>query len=292
MSFLKNKILRIFLVILAAVVLMASVATYGENPVQRAAYTIMSPMFRAGSMVVTPVRKFVKSVKNAADYEKQIEELKAQVNLLEARSKTRDEYISENERLKELLDIKEGKMQHYNTVTARVVSYEPNSWYDTVMLSRGTKDGIEKDDIVINALGVVGRVSDAGTNWAKVSTILNISNSVGVKLARTEDIGIVSGDAGLAEDRNCRLEYMSNEKNLIVGDILLTSGLSGIYPSNLSVGKVVEIKSDSAGNLSYAVVAPSVDFSALYEVLVITDAENAVIATPTPEPTPDATPVA
>lgn len=274
MSFLKNKIIRIFLGILVAIIFMASIATHGDNPIQKAANTIMTPLFSLGSYVVTPIRKFVDNVKNASGYEKEIESLKAKVNLLEAQSKTREEYIEENERLKELLDIKDGMMKNYETVTARVVSYEPNSWYDTVMINKGKKHGIDKEDIVINTLGVVGKVTQVGPNWARLSTILNISNSVGVKLARTGDIGVVSGDAALAEDKNCKLEYLSNEKNLIVGDILLTSGLSGIYPPDLSVGKIIDIKSDSAGNLSYAQVEPSVDFSALYEVLVIVNAED------------------
>lgn len=274
MSFLKNKIIRIFLGILVAIIFMTSIATHGDNPIQKAANTIMTPLFSLGSYVVTPIRKFVDNVKNASGYEKEIESLKAKVNLLEAQSKTREEYIEENERLKELLDIKDGMMKNYETVTARVVSYEPNSWYDTVMINKGKKHGIDKEDIVINTLGVVGKVTEVGPNWARLSTILNISNSVGVKLARTGDIGVVSGDAALAEDKNCKLEYLSNEKNLIVGDILLTSGLSGIYPPDLSVGKIIDIKSDSAGNLSYAQVEPSVDFSALYEVLVIVNAED------------------
>ncbi len=269
MSFLRNKFVKTMLVLVAAVVVLAALAHFGNNPVQRALNTAFAPVYSAAERVITPVRRFCSNVKNAPEYEKRIAELEGQKAGLEIENRSREEYIKENKRLKELLDIRDG-MQNYATIGARVVSYEPNSWYDTVMLSKGSKSGINKGDVVITTLGVVGKVSEVGANWSKVSTILNISNSLGVKLTRTGDIGVVSGDAGLAEDKKCKLEYLSNDKNLIKGDILVTSGLGGVYPPDLAVGRVTEIRSDTAGNLEYGIVEPSVDFSSLYEVLVIT----------------------
>lgn len=274
MPFLRKRIIRILISIVSVTIALSLLAHFGDNPLQRALNTVMSPLFNAAYTVITPVRKFAGYVSRAGSYEKEIETLKTQLNTLRIENKSRDDYIKENRRLKELLDLKDGTMAAYKTVTARVVSYEPNSWYDTVMLNKGTDSGIELDDIVITGLGVVGRVTSVGKNWAEVSTVINTSNSIGVKLPRTGDVGVVSGDANLAEDKQCRLEYLSNDKNLIKGDILVTSGLGGIYPADLTVGKVIEIKSDSAGNLDFGVVEPSVDFSALYEVLVITEIDE------------------
>lgn len=269
MSFFRNRYLKITLILAGLILSLILLSKIGDNPVQRAVYSVMSPVFRTTERVVTPVRKFTFRLKNAGKYEAEIEELKKQVNALKVENRSREEYIIENKRLKELLTLKDGMLDG-KMVTARVISYEPNSWYDTVVINKGENAGISKNNAVITGLGVVGRVTEVGKNWAKVSTIINISDSVGVKLSRTGDIGVVSGDAILAENKKCRLEYLSNDKKLINGDILLTSGLGGIYPSDLSIGKVTDIHSDSAGNLDYAVVEPSVDFSALYEVLVIT----------------------
>lgn len=256
-------------IIIALLASLAVLSKVGDNPVQSALNGIMSPIFATAERVVTPARKFVYRIKHANSYETEIEELKKQVNALKTENRSREEYIIENRRLKELLSLKDG-MSESRMITARVISYEPDSWYDTFMINKGENSGIAKDNAVITGLGVVGKVAEVGKNWAKVSTLINISNSVGVKLSRTGDIGVVSGDAFLAENKQCRLEYLSNDKKLINGDILLTSGLGGIYPSDLSVGKVTEIHADSAGNLEYAIVEPSVDFSSLYEVLVIT----------------------
>jgi len=270
MPFLRNKYTKIIVGILLVTSVLSGMAYFGNNPVQRALYTVVSPVYNLAYEGITPVRKFFGNLKNAGKYEKEIEALKKENTALKIENKTREDYINENKRLKELLDLKDSSIDIYDTVSARVVSYEPNSWYDTVMLGKGTKDGIHVDAIVITNLGVVGRVTACGANWAKVSTIINSSNSVGVKLSRTGDVGVVSGDAGLAQDKNAKLEYLSNDKGLMKGDILVTSGLGGIYPPDLPIGKITNIRSDSAGNLDYGVVEPSVDFSSLYEVLVIT----------------------
>lgn len=277
MPFLRNKIVKIITIVIVCCAVLSGMAYFGNNPVQRVLYTVISPIFNAIYSGVTPVRQFVTHIKEAENYEKEIKSLKEQVNALSIENKSREDYINENKRLKELLELKDNTMAAYNTVTARVVSYEPNSWYDTVMLGKGKKDGINVDDIVITNLGVVGRVTDCGSNWSKVSTIINSSNSVGVKLSRTGDVGVLSGDAGLAQDKNAKLEYLSNDKNLIKGDILVTSGLGGVYPADLTIGKIINIKSDSAGNLDFGVVEPSVDFSSLYEVLVITDMKEGYV---------------
>ncbi len=282
MPFLRNKIVKIITIVIVTCAVLSGMAYFGNNPVQRALYTVISPIFNAVYSGVTPVRQFITHITEAENYEKEIKTLKEQVNALSIENKSREDYINENKRLKELLDLKDNTMAAYNTVTARVVSYEPNSWYDTVMLGKGKKDGIDVDDIVITSLGVVGRVTDCGSNWSKVSTIINSSNSVGVKLSRTGDVGVLSGDAGLAQDKNAKLEYLSNDKNLIKGDILVTSGLGGVYPADLTIGKIINIKSDSAGNLDFGVVEPSVDFSSLYEVLVITDMKEGYVATDDP----------
>ena len=277
MPFLRNKYTKIIVTFLIVFAVLSGMAYFGNNPVQRALYTVISPIYNGAYELFTPIRKFFANVNKAGEYEKEIEELKAEITTLKVENKSREDYINENKRLKELLDLRDSAMEAYETVIARVVSYEPNSWYNTVMLSKGTKDGISKDDIVITKLGVVGRIVDCGSNWSKVSTIIDSSSSVGVKLSRTGDIGVVSGDAGLAQDKNAKIEYLSNDKNLINGDILVTSGLGGIYPPDLPIGKVTSISSDSAGNLDYGVVEPSVDFESLYEVLVITGVKEGYV---------------
>ena len=78
-----------------------------------------------------------------------------------------------------------------------------------------------------------------------------------------------------AQDGFCKMNFISRDASIVVGDVLETSGLGGIYPSGLSVGKIREMKSDNTGTLQYAVVEPFVDFDGVHEVLVIKRGENA-----------------
>ena len=99
--------------------------------------------------------------------------------------------------------------------------------------------------------------------------LLNPDNAMGVKVSRTSDVAVVEGDSELYSQNYCKMTFIDKGSNLIIGDILETSGSGGIYPAGLSVGVIREINSDAMGNLNYATVEPLVDFNKLYEVLVI-----------------------
>ena len=90
-------------------------------------------------------------------------------------------------------------------------------------------------------------------------------NAMGVKVSRTSDVAVVEGDSELYSQNYCKMTFIDKGSNLIIGDILETSGSGGIYPAGLSVGVIREINSDAMGNLNYATVEPLVDFNKLYE---------------------------
>ena len=107
MSFLKRryvKITAIAAVLLLSLILLSKI---GDNPVQKAVYSVMAPVFKTTEKIVTPIRKFSYRMRNAGKYEAEIEELKMQVNALKVENRSRDEYITENKRLKELLALKD-----------------------------------------------------------------------------------------------------------------------------------------------------------------------------------------
>ena len=81
-------------------------------------------------------------------------------------------------------------MSNCETVPAKIVSFEQENWFYSVVINKGERDGIKLSDVVISESGLVGKVSEVGYNWARVSTILDADNSIGVKLTRTGDVGI------------------------------------------------------------------------------------------------------
>ena len=121
----------------------------------------------------------------------------------------------------------------------------------------------------MTADGVVGKVSEAGVDYAIVRTILDSSSAVGIRVTRTGGTGLVEGDKTLAAKAQCSLSFLDRNTALIVGDVIETSGSGGLYPAGLVVGSVVSISADNSGALNYAVIEPAADMDNLGEVLVI-----------------------
>jgi rod shape-determining protein MreC len=269
-SFFKNKAVVCLVIITTCVILIAGFVGFsGDNPVSSAIKTVFSPFQSVVSKVTNTIddtRSFIWEMKG---YKEENERLITQLNEAKKQQRSVAEYREENERLKGLLDLQED-IDSYATVAAQVISYEPNNWYDTLVLNRGTNQGLQKGNAVITADGVVGRVVAVGSNWAQVSSIINAENAVGVRLSRTGDIAVAEGNVDLVKQGFCKMSFIDQKSDLIIGDVLETSDSSGIYPPGLIVGTVRELSTDASGNLQSAVIEPSVSFSNLYEVLVVT----------------------
>ena len=124
---------------------------------------------------------------------------------------------------------------------------------------------------VLSQNGLVGLVFETGYGWAKIQTILDPSTSVGCRITRTGDISVTEGDNALVNDGLLKMLYISKQFTILEGDIVETSGLGEIYPRGILLGKIKEIKVSENSNSQYATIIPTVDFSNLQEVLVITE---------------------
>lgn len=275
MSFFKNKIVIAIIAVLLAVLLLAGILriTGGENYFTNIFGVIFAPAQYVTSKISSSIDELSVSIWEMDSYKEENEKLVNEINELKRENRSIEAYKAENDRLKELLDLKTTQMSEYNTVASRIISYEPDNWDDTIVIDKGTKHGIKEGDVVVTGGGVVGQVTQAGTTWSRVSAIINLDNALGVRVIRTGDLAIVEGDAELSREGNCKMDFISKDASVIVGDLLETSGLGGIYPAGMTVGTVIKINSDNTGTMQYAVVEPVVDFNNLYEVLVICDGE-------------------
>lgn len=270
MSFFKKNRWIIFVIILIITLLCAYLSRMGKNPVSNVINSVLSPIQSQIIKVTNPVNSFVDFISDMKTYKEENERLKTENNKLMSELKSVEEYKAENERLQRILKISE-EMTQMKTVAAKVIEYSPDNWFSYITINRGKSSGIEVSDAVITADGLLGQVSEVGNNWAKISTLINMENSVGVRIVRNGEIGIVEGDTKLSKTNKCRLGYLTANASVLSGDILETSGLGGIYPPGVMVGKISQISKDNMGRLDYAVVEPFVEFDNLYEVLVITD---------------------
>ena len=272
---------RVFITVISIVGIVLLIAYFSRgktDPVSNTVNYIITPVQSKLSNIFVPVKNLTKYISESKKYKEENQQLKEENIRLETKIKDISEYREENERLRKLLGISED-LYNYTTVAARVVSYEPDNWFSYVTLDKGKSSGIEISDTVITADGLLGQITSVGDNWAKVSIIINSESSAGVRISRNNEIGIVEGDAALSKAYKCKLAYLSANASVIAGDILKTSGLGGIFPPDLMVGKITDIRKDNMGRLDYAVIEPFVDFNNLYEVLVITDwnMENVIV---------------
>lgn len=270
MSFFKKKVWLAVLIIAIATVALAYMSRNGTDPVSRTVNYVLTPVESKLSQVITPVRNGISHIGKLEEYAAEIQSLRRENIELNSKLKEVEEYREENDRLRKLLAITD-EYENCDTVAARVAGYETDNWFSYITIDKGTSSGIEVSDTVITADGLLGQVTEVGKNWAKVSTIINSENSAGVRITRNGEIGIVEGDTTLSKSKKCKLGYLTANASIIAGDILETSGLGGIYPPGLLVGKISEISKDNMGRLDYAVIEPFADFDKLYEVLVITD---------------------
>lgn len=241
----------------------------GFNPMTTAVNFIASPIKNGFSYIANSIENGRDFIWEMRAYKADNEKLAAENIELKRENRDIASYREENERLQELLELKDS-VEGHSTVAARVISYSSESWFEAVEINRGTMNGITEGNIVITPDGVVGKVTETGPNYSIVTTILDKSSSVGIRISRTGGNGIVEGDSELAKNMQCKLSFVDRNTPIIVGDVVETSGTGGIYPSGLIVGLVMSVSADSAGMLNYAVIDPAVEIDKLSEVLVIT----------------------
>jgi len=191
------------------------------------------------------------------------------------------EIMAENVRLKAMLDYKQVTNQ-FDLVTASVVGRDLGTWNSTIIINRGSADGIAKDMAVVTPQGLVGSVVNVYTNVAKVQLILDARSAVGTLVQRPESrvAAIVEGSS--TSPLTPRMVNIARDADIIKSDKLITSGFGGIYPKGLFIGEVIDIVNEEGGLLKYAYLRPAVDFGRLEEVLVIVRSREPVPTLPSP----------
>lgn len=233
------------------------------------------------NVIVTPMQKLITNtgagINNFFGYFSDVDAIREENVKLNKKNtellnkiKTIEAAEKENETLRSLLGLKK-TLTEFETEAAQVVSRDPANWFSTITVDKGTADGIVVDQPVItNNKALVGRVYEVGSNWAKIITVTDPECSAGALIERSGEFGVTEGDAALEQEGKFKLSYISKNTNLIVGDILVTSGLGGIFPQGLYIGKVQTMKTDVQGISQYAVVEPLCDIEKLKNVLIIT----------------------
>lgn len=231
--------------------------------------TVFSPVLSAAANISDKISEAKIYFISVREYKDEVDRLTKQLAENRENEKSIAEYKAENARLKQTLELKNELEESFEACAASVVSYEPNNWYDNIVINKGSLSGIEEGDAVISPEGVVGKVTETGLLWARVASVISTDNAIGTRIIATGDIAVTEGDTELCRDKLCRLTYINNDMNVNAGYYLETSGAGGVYPEGIVIGFIKEIRSDSSGT-RYGVVEPAVDFTSLSEVIVLT----------------------
>lgn len=240
----------------------------------------------AGGTVITPAHGAVSGIGrwfsgitsyfgNVKSLRSENESLKSENNSLQKKISDMQGLQKENDKLRKMLELKE-KSVDISMLAATVSAKDPSNWYSSFTINKGDRDGVKKNQPIVDAdRNLVGQISEVGENWAKVITILDPQSSVGVMIKRSKEIGILEGDSNLRYEGKCRLGYIARDTDVQNGDFLETSGLGGIFPRGLVIGRVVEIYDENATMSKAATVEPLASIGKVNEVFVVTSYKEA-----------------
>ena len=267
-----------FVIMLIAIVLLGilAFATAGERSVswlESTVGTVVQPVQTFASKASNEIIGFVQRIFKTTDADKELEQLSVRLAQLETVEEENERLRAENERLKALLNYSEISAD-YSLVTASVIGNSQGIWFDVFTINAGRNKGIETDMPVVNADGLIGRVTEVGATWSKVTAIIDSGTEVSVMVERTRDIGLSRGTLDAGEAHMLELYFLASGYDLVPGDVITTNGMGRVYPRGITVGTVTEVSRTSYSSTSRnAVIQPSVDFSHLEEVMVITGTE-------------------
>lgn len=267
----KAKIIMLVAVILAVLLTVSSIV--GANTGQNAVQVMLSPFRAAYSAFVRQAERLYNYIFRYEALEAENEALRQRIMNMEDDVRSADSLQRENERLRNLLEFVE-EHEEYARTAAYIVSWDSSNWKSTFTLARGTNAGIDKGMVVITEFGeVVGLVTDAGSNWATVTTLLDSSLELSAMVASTGYSGSVQGSYATGQEGKLRMNYLPTDAVLRNNDQVVTTG-STFYPRDLIIGYITDADFDETGVAKYAILTPAADFDDLEQVFIITNYSN------------------
>lgn len=248
---------------------------------------IISSMFGAAwpsrvvRTVITPIRSAISAVSRQIEryynFQFSYESLEARNDYLQKRLtqmeddvRTADALERENKRLRELCNLRD---EHADYVfdDAYIVSWDSSSWKNAFTIAKGTGDGLAEGMAVVTEYGqVVGLITEIGSNWATVTTVLDNSLEISACVASSGNTGVVQGAYTYGYPNKLRLNYLPAETILRNNDQVVTTG-SSLYPKGLILGYIEDAGMDETGVAKYAIVQPAADFDTLEQVFIVTN---------------------
>lgn len=264
--------LRLYLAALMVLGLVAleSFTSVPRLPVSRVSGIVNAailPLEVGTNSVVRFVGGAISSVRNAFTAESQNRQLEREVSTLEARLTKLQVAAGQNKQLRQLLKLRDSLASaDGRTLAAPVVGRTPVNWLDQMVIAAGSQQGVKDGDPVLASGGLVGRVISVGPMSSTVMLLPDPESAIGAMVVRSRDAGVLLGNGEAAV---MTLQFFSSGASVRPGDLIVTSGLDGIMPKGLPLGRVVSVSQGEFGLVREARVAPLADLNRLEDVLVL-----------------------
>ncbi len=199
----------------------------------------------------------------------ELKKTRANLQKYESMAGEMSELKRENDRLRELLGMKE--RVEYASIPATIISKDPDNWFRTIIINKGSGDGIKVNMPVIAYQGgqkaVVGTVIEVRGSISRIAPIISPTVRIGVKLQESRFPGLLCGYSG--NSNLCKMDYISRAAYIRFKDMVITSGQGGVFPPGLLVGTVIKSYSLESSAYQRAIIKPVIDYNLVEDVFVI-----------------------
>ena len=270
-------ILLIFTVVCFFLLMGSFLFNWTSGPVGTAASYVFIPMQKGMTCVGNWISDKATELVSLKNVMQENEQLQAKVDQLTEELNTLKLERYDTEALRKLMAL-DDKYSNYNKVAASVISKDAGNWFETFLIDKGSKDGIQVGMNVIADSGLVGIITYVGPNYSKVRSIIDDNCNVSGMVLSTSDNCIVSGN--LEKMDSSQMILFSNLRDskdaVAVGDQVVTSYISSQYVQGLLIGYISEINENSNNLTKSGTITPVVDFEHLKHVLIITDMKTEI----------------
>ena len=250
-------------ILLHVVLISAQVNTVSGLPVlQVVTFGSFAEVQRGTMAIVDGVRNFWSGYVALRQVHAENDALKHELQTLQVRLQHEHAEAQRTDNLRQLLELRE--RANLETTAADVIAAAASPEFRTVTIDKGTNEGLAADMAVISPAGVVGRVILPASRASKVQLLIDRNAAAGALIERTRVQGVVEGFG----DGTLRMEYVPGSSDVKPGDLVVTSGIDGIYPKGFVIGTIEQVGAGSGG-YHQITVRPAVDFTRLEEVLVV-----------------------
>ncbi|SEA55250.1 rod shape-determining protein MreC [Desulfuromusa kysingii] len=256
--------------LLAVILLLGTVLLYSYNLRQktattffeRAVLTFAAPFQSGIDDIVDAVTSTWKNYLWLVDARQRNIELGKENLELRAQLQQVEEISLQNERLRKLLAFVDELDR--SALPAQVIGEDGSNWARTIIIDKGTRSGLRTGFPVVASSGVVGRVIKTAPDSSRVLLVSDASSAIAALIQRTRTRGVARG-----QGEDLSIEYALRDTDIQVGDLLVTSGMGGVFPKGLPLGLIESVTKDQFGLFQQVTATPTVDFSHLEEVMVI-----------------------